>query len=279
MEYTFPDCFCGESRFSRVFFYDKAPRGETRFDVEPGVYRREVMCCKVCNHYVSLHNMGIEKIYDGDYVDSTYDGENGIQSAFERIVSLPFGKSDNEQRIERFISFAGTHFSPEKLASKPCVLDVGSGLCIFLFRLKERGFVCTALDPDRRAIKISSEKRGVKGVCKDFMEAKDLGRFDVITFNKVLEHVKNPVAMLERSKNFLKTGGYVYVEVPDGEAAEAEGPQREEFFIEHHHVFSAVSTILLAKCAGFTVNTLERIREPSMKFTLRAFLETSDKPT
>ena len=37
-------------------------------------------------------------------------------------------------------------------------------------------------------------------------------------------------------------GDLVYVELPDAEGAALHGPGREEFFIEHHHVFSAAST-------------------------------------
>jgi hypothetical protein len=60
--------------------------------------------------------------------------------------------------------------------------------------------------------------------------------------------------------------------VPDGEAAAADGPGREEFFIEHWHAYSASSLALTAERAGFRLEELERLREPSTKFTLRAFL-------
>ena len=91
-------------------------------------------------------------------------------------------------------------------------------------------------------------------------------------FNKVLEHVEDPVAMLARSSDVLAGGGVVYVEVPDGEAAAVQGPEREEFFIEHHHVFSLGSLAMTAARAGLSPLALERLREPSSKFTLRAFL-------
>ncbi len=94
-----------------------------------------------------------------------------------------------------------------------------------------------------------------------------------MTFNKVLEHVADPVAMLARARAFHgRADGVVYVEVPDGEAAAAEGPGREEFFIEHLHVFSAASLALLAVRAGFSLVRLERVREPSTKYTLAAFV-------
>jgi len=99
-----------------------------------------------------------------------------------------------------------------------------------------------------------------------------LSRFDLVTFNKVLEHVKDPVAMLAKAAGNVRAGGAVYVELPDGEAAAAHGPGREEFFIEHHHVFSAASVAILAERAGFRLVAFERLQEPSTKFTLRSFL-------
>ena len=56
-----------------------------------------------------------------------------------------------------------------------------------------------------------------------------------------------------------------------------EGAGREEFFIDHHHMFSSDSLRIAAAKAGFDVLTLERLREPSTKFTVRAFLSESAK--
>ena len=81
--------------------------------------------------------------------------------------------------------------------------------------------------------------------------------------------------MLARAREILEPGGFVYVELPDGEGAAREGYHREEFFIEHFHVFSFASFSLLATAAGFTLMSLERIREPSSKYTLRGFLVRS----
>jgi hypothetical protein len=95
-----------------------------------------------------------------------------------------------------------------------------------------------------------------------------------VTFNKVLEHVEDPVAMLARSRDLLRPRGAVYVEVPDGELAarDPDGPNREEFFIEHLCAFSMTSLCLLAGRAGFVPVRAERLREPSGKYTLYAFL-------
>jgi SAM-dependent methyltransferase len=154
----------------------------------------------------------------------------------------------------------------------PTLLDVGSGLCVFPARMKEEGWDCTALDPDPRTVKHARQYIGIDAICGDFLSSIRIPSFDLITFNKVLEHVENPVGMLEKSHAHLCAHGVVYVELPDGEAAISAGARREEFFIEHFHVFSLTSFSLLANRAGFSIDCIERIREPSMKYTLRAFL-------
>jgi hypothetical protein len=84
--------------------------------------------------------------------------------------------------------------------------------------------------------------------------------------------VTDPVAMLRRAAAHLASDGAVYIELPDGEAAMHDGPGREEFFIDHHHVFSRKSLGVLAQRAGFSIIEDERLREPSSKYTLHAFL-------
>ncbi len=118
---------------------------------------------------------------------------------------------------------------------------------------------------------------GVNAVCADFNTAENLDLFDVITFNRVLEHVKDPVTMLRRGLRYLKPKGFIYVEVPDGEMAAEAGKEREEFFVDHLHVFSLSSLSLAALSAGFTITALGRAREPSGKYSLWAFLSAADK--
>jgi 2-polyprenyl-3-methyl-5-hydroxy-6-metoxy-1,4-benzoquinol methylase len=236
-------------------------------------YLREIQRCERCGHFISVHNMDEGALYSEDYVTSTY-GTGGIRKAFERITALDPAKSDNVGRVRRVVEFAKNHLlAPVKENRAPTVLDVGSGLCVFLHRMKAAGWDGTALDPDERAIRHAREVVGVRGIQGDFLKATDLGRYDFVTFNKVLEHVKDPVAMLARSTRFLRVGGVVYLEVPDGEMAVLDGPGREEFFIDHHHIFSAASLALMVLRAGFRLCLLERLQEPSTKYTLRAFVE------
>lgn len=262
-------CPCDRRFDEPAFQYDAPPAGETRFDLGTQVYCRAYSRCGLCSHWYSDHKMDLANLYGGAYVESTYGDR--MRETFDRILALPAEKSDNAGRVTRILAFAATFFPPGK---EPMLLDVGSGLGVFPYRMKEAGWSCTALDPDPRAAAHANDVVGVQAVTGDFMTigTDRLGTFDVITFNKVLEHVENPVAMLSKSSRHLNPGGLVYVEVPDAEVAASEGPGREEFFIEHHHVFSAASLAMMASRAGFRVLEIERLREPSAKFTLRTFL-------
>jgi SAM-dependent methyltransferase len=266
------------SHFTTMFVYDAPPPGETLFRLgHSGAYRREVRTCRLCGHFVSVHDMGLGNLYEGGYVDATYGAER-LRERFDRIVSLPEGQSDNRGRVESIVGFAAAHLhTPRAQGRPPDLLDVGSGLGVFPYEMRRAGWRCLALDPDVRAVEHCRAAAGVSAVCGDFssVEPALVGSFDVLTFNKVLEHSVDPASMLARAALFLRPGGFVYIELPDGQAAAVEGPGREEFFIEHLHVFSPASLAMLASRAGLSPLTTERLREPSGKLTLRAFLVPS----
>lgn len=269
--------FCNSAAFETVFEYQQPPQGEVRFPFSDNNYYRVVYRCLVCGHFLSQHEMNTSALYEDAYVQSTYGGSEGIRKNFDRIVGLDPATSDNHGRAQSIIEFMAKQFAAQgRDKQAPTVLDVGSGLCVFLYKMKAAGWDCTALDPDLRNVQHARQVVGVQAVNTDFMTAKDLGKFDLITFNKVLEHIQDPIAMLAKSGKNLRHGGIVYVEVPDGECAFADGSGREEFFIEHYHVFSMASLALLARRAGFVPRLIERLREASTKYTLRAFLIPTD---
>jgi SAM-dependent methyltransferase len=265
-------CICGSRDLKEMFSYDHPPVGEAPIPIPAGkTYRRRFLCCQRCDHFIGDHDFDLSAIYSEAYVNATYKDEDGIQNAFQRIVSLDPAKSDNRGRCTRIAEYASAHFGAAAGARRR-VLDVGSGLGVFPFQMKQEGWVITALDPDARAAKHIEDVAKVPVICGDFMKVSVPEVFDLITFNKVLEHLRDPVPMLTRAKSFLRGDGLVYVELPDGEEASKAGKEREEFLIDHYHAFSAASISILSRKSGFVAQKIERIREPSGKYTLRAFL-------
>jgi SAM-dependent methyltransferase len=252
-----------------AFRYDARPEGETEFGIPPERYRRSYAQCSTCGLFAAdLGELDLDELYAGAYVDATYSAE-GVGATFDRIMALAPERSDNAGRVARVA---------DRLAAPDArILDVGSGLGVFPAALKRQGFHgVVALDPDERAVEHTRSHAGVDAVLGDFMASGELGLgcFALVTLNKVLEHVADPVAMLARVHDHLEPGGSVYVELPDGEAAarDPDGQGREEFFIEHLWVFGPASLAILARRAGFDLERLERLREPSGKYTVYAFL-------
>ncbi len=265
------ECPCEAAYFSRRFRFDAPPQRETRYAFAAGSeYEREVWACALCRHHVSRHALKDADLYRGDYMTSTY-GDDGIKRAFERIVALDPAASDNVARVRRVDAFARARLAPMPLS----VLDVGSGLCVFLHGMNAAGWSCTALDPDPHAVRHARDTVGVEAIEGDIRELRVTARFSLITLNKVLEHVEHPVAVLRHAGSFLAQGGLVYLEVPDAEVAAAHGQDREEFTIDHPHIFSTASLSLMASRAGFRPLIAERIHEPSDKYTLYAFVEAT----
>lgn len=261
-------CFCDQPDHVPAFQYDRPPEGETQFDWKGQTYRRGYQRCRRCGHWSAEIHMDLTDFYRGGYMDGTYGVR--ILENFQRILALPPVKSDNSARVQRVLAFAKTHLSR---GISPRLLDVGSGLAVFPFRMKECGWQVTALDPDARAAEHARQHAGIRAVHADFMRWEPASRelFDVITLNKVLEHVEDPVAMLARARRWISPRGFLYAEVPDVSAAEG-GPAREEFFIEHLHVFSSASLAEASRLAGWSRLGGFEFREPSSKHTLCAFL-------
>lgn len=263
-------CPCKGSHLEPEFSYNTPPEGETPFDIGDQPYNRSYSRCRVCGHRFSVNLMDLRGLYGGAYVDVTY--RDSLKEVFERILALPPEKSDNAGRVATVLKFSCRRFGTNFV---PSLLDIGSGLCVFAYRMKEAGWKCSVIDPDPRSAKHAREVVGVDTFTGDFMspDFSVLAQFDVVSLNKVLEHVEDPFAMLKRVKQILAPNGFVYFEVPDADAAAKEGSGREEFFIEHHHVFSVASSAMLAERAGYKVIEIQRLIEPSGKFTVRAFLE------
>ncbi|RJQ83008.1 MAG: class I SAM-dependent methyltransferase [Desulfobacteraceae bacterium] len=267
-------CPCQGRFLTPAFTYAAAPAGETAFDLQGRPYLRRYDHCTVCGHWFGRHDLDLDGLYARDYVDATYGGLAGMRQKFETIMALPPEKSDNVQRIARVRAFALRRGIDESVC--PRLLDVGAGLGVFPAAMKTNGWRVTALETDARTVQHLRAVVGVETLDLPLAQMQESAAepFDLIAFNKVLEHVADPVSLLIAAKALLLQQGFIYVEVPDVAAA-AEGPEREEFFIEHHHVFSPASVALLSARAGLSPISIARLREPSGKFTLNAFLTVS----
>lgn len=263
--------FCSSTSFSDLFLYEKPPEKETIYNKSiVDSYSRKISRCNNCGHMYSIHNMNLENLYTGNYNSSIYTNLEGMNKTFQKISSLDENKSDNAARCKTLDKFIKDFFKQNE-NSKIKILDIGSGLGIFPWKMAEHGYAVTGFDPDPNAIRHLEEYLKIPAICGDYLKDELKGIFDVITLNKVLEHVKDPILMLQKTLKNLSKNGLVYIELPDGEVASREGKDREEFTIDHLHVFSLQSASLLINKAGFKTLDISRLKEPSSKYTMRAF--------
>lgn len=255
---------CGGIAWNFEARFTEPPRGETDLGLAP--YCREVWSCGGCGHVINHHDMDLSKIYSKKYWDQTY--ADRVRSTYDRIMSLPEDQSDNQQRV----AFINEYWSRHHTGQARTLLDIGAGLAVFPAAMRERGWSCTALDPDPRAAEHARQAAQVDAIAADFMEADLSRKFSLVSLNKVLEHVPEPVSMLGRVREVLHQDGLVYLELPDGEAALKDTPARQEMFLEHYCAYSMASMALLILKSGFRCDYLDRLRQRSGKYTLRAFL-------
>ena len=258
-------CSFDGGRLTEAFAYERPPEGETKFAIPAEAYRRAYDRCETCGHYFARHAIDLSRLYESSYVDATYGGAAGMKARLDKILALPPERSDNAGRAARVDAFAG-----EARGRK--LLDVGAGIGVFPASMLTRGWAVDAIELDIRTAEHLRDTLRITAYTEDLksLAGRGIGQFDAVTFNKVIEHVDDPVGILRNAVPLLADGGFIYVEVPDVAAA-VDGPGREEFFIEHLHVFSPASFIMTIERADLAVSTLQRMREPSGKFTLFAF--------
>jgi len=266
-------CICEKKYCKRIVSYNTPPKGEVLFDLGKDPYLREYLSCDICSHMYGKHNLDLSSLYSRNYVDATYGDRKGMVERLKKILNLPDEHSDNIPRVRRIEEFWKSVMASHASDSPRTLLDVGAGIGVFPAVMRDLGWIATAIEPDARTASHLREEVGIRAFNQDFLKlsSKELGVFSLVTFNKVLEHLEDPISLLSRAKHFLSKNGICYIEVPDIRASE-ESFLREEFFIEHHHIFSILSCAAMAERSGFRVLKIERIIERSGKYTIFAFL-------
>jgi 2-polyprenyl-3-methyl-5-hydroxy-6-metoxy-1,4-benzoquinol methylase len=97
------------------------------------------------------------------------------------------------------------------------ILDVGCSSGYFGASLREYGHVVWGIEPFQNAARAASEvlDHVYVGDIQSFFSDFPNERFDVIVFGDVLEHIANPVAILEECRGFLNPNGHVVASIPN----------------------------------------------------------------
>jgi SAM-dependent methyltransferase len=272
---------CGGALERELLVITQPDRFERHVGVSQHGYRRVWVECSECGTATDILPPGPSCLADIERAYYAIDFKNSsIGEKFAKIMSLPPVRSDNAFRVDRVVDFV-SHRPPlaSPKASKRA-LDIGAGMGVFPARFLDRvgdGWGVTAIEPDPLAV------THLRGLGKfDVIEGglpvkQDIGRFHLITLNKVVEHLADPVAMLRDVARLLDaTGGVAYIEVPDKQTIRYRPPEDNILGALHRHLYGLRGLLRLVTEAGFVPLRLERVAEPSGKLSVFAFVTTPE---
>jgi len=96
------------------------------------------------------------------------------------------------------------------------VVDVGCGAGSFLARCRERGWRGVGVDPCPSAVAHATVK-GLEAYVRSWPSSLlESESADAVTFINVLDHLRDPFGALQEAWRVLRTGGLLYIRVPNG---------------------------------------------------------------
>lgn len=158
------------------------------------------------------------------------------------------------------------------------ILDIGSGLGYFLKCGKERGWKTVGVEPSLESFDYSM-KHGLE-IINEYLDEKNyqkLGKYDVVHMHEVIEHLPDPVSMINLGMGMLNPGGLLCIVSPNDfnplQEAFMKSGKTDQWWIsppEHINYFNFSSISKLLKENGFN------ILEQTSTFPLELFLLMGD---
>jgi 2-polyprenyl-3-methyl-5-hydroxy-6-metoxy-1,4-benzoquinol methylase len=152
------------------------------------------------------------------------------------------------------------------------ILDVGCGTGLFLSVARRRGWKVYGIDSNLEATAHARDHFGLDVWIADFEDFSSEGKtFDVITGWDIIEHTRDPIAVLKSMRRILAPGGIVALSTPNqksildliaGSLYHLSGGRMtaalEKFYIEQHFLYFTPDTMTAAlKLAGLDLVVLE----------------------
>jgi SAM-dependent methyltransferase len=162
----------------------------------------DVIDCRSCGfRHIDplLSDEELQKFYDGEFYEK------------ERPDYFARAEADKEWWMLRYHHY---YELLEAHAPGRRILDIGSGPGYFLEAGRMRGWDVLGFEPSRIAADYTAG-RGIPVVNGFFSADKAQGPFDVISMNLVLEHLRDPIGLVEQAKSVLAPGGLLFVSSPN----------------------------------------------------------------
>lgn len=132
-------------------------------------------------------------------------------------------------------------------------LDIGAGGGEMVFAATKAGFKAKGIEPNEGYSSFARDAYGIE-VATGGLEDVHESELDVVTMFHVLEHMPDPVAVFRRLHQIIKDDGFLLVEVPNIEQADA---SPSNIFFKAHLFYFSKATFLAAASLGFDAVRVE----------------------
>ena len=194
---------------------------------------------------------GLVFLSENFYINDTFYENSNMHEAFD------FNKWRNETLVDDMRRFK---FLENSLINKK-ILDFGSG---------NGGFLKLAKELSENILGVELEKAVVSHYKEENIPLENNlnninTKYDVITSFHVIEHIKEPLEILEKLSNLLEENGKIIIEVPNANDALLTIYENEAFshFIYwscHLYLYTQHTLSLLAKKAGLEVVFIKHVQ-------------------
>lgn len=272
MPFTCSICACNEAR--TLCFIDQPDRFEQSIGVGTQGYARQWVECFYCGAASNLlppESLQRLATLRAAYYEVDFMGSD-IGVKYRRVMSMPAGQSDNAGRVARVTDFVRRWSGAP---ARPRVMDIGAGTGVFLSRLVDQTagvWQYLGIEPDPRAAAHLRQLEKFAVVEAMYLSQPELRGFNLVTLNKVLEHIEQPLPfLLQVVQSLVSDDGLLYVEVPDKLTTRLRLPQDNILGALHCHLYDPASLGYVLRRAGLELLCVNRIAEPSGKLSVYAF--------
>jgi SAM-dependent methyltransferase len=173
-----------------------------------------------------------------------------------------------------FLSYIETGIKKYGPAVKT-ISEIGAGGGYILKKLKDKGFVVSAIDPSPVAVECG-RKFKYEVVQEFFPLTKSAHHADLVMHYDVLEHVADPVAFLEAHKNNLNNNGLILFAVPDVSEYLRLGDISMTVH-QHLNYFDEESLRLVLEGAGFRALDISKSKHGAVLYCIAQPLDENPK--
>ena len=234
-----PCVFCGKTNFYLLFAAPDFDTGEESFQLT------RCISCNLVRTEPILDNIELEKYYSLSYYGSGKAKFIGIAETLTYVFNFIRASS-----ILSHLRSRGFPASP-----RPIVLDIGCGRGNLLKAFKRMKCECHGVE--RTKFPAGNDSQDIcfhKGSLQDISFAES--SFDAAVIWHVLEHVENPVAMIQEAHRVLRPEGVLAIAVPNFGSLQAKIFRENWFHLDlprHIHHFAPETLLRILNKSGFNV--------------------------